>query len=143
MDVSATHYDLIAIGSGPAGQRAAVQAAKLGKRAAVVEREAALGGTSTNRGTIPSKTLRAAVLELTGLAHGVYRTGYRVKDEITIDDLLWRTHQVIEHERDVVCDQLRRNRVDVLAGTASFLDPHTHRDQDSRGADCGHPPSDS
>ena len=92
-------YDLVAIGSGPAGQRAAIQAAKLGKRAAVVERDAT-GGVSTNFGTVPSKTLRAAVVELTGQAHGIYRNAYRVKHEITIDDLLWRTKPVIVHERE-------------------------------------------
>jgi NAD(P) transhydrogenase len=117
-------YDLVAIGSGPAGQRAAIQAAKLGKRAAVVERDAT-GGVSTNFGTVPSKTLRAAVVELTGQAHGIYRNAYRVKHEITIDDLLWRTKPVIVHEREVIHDQLRRNSVDVLAGHASFEDPHT------------------
>jgi NAD(P) transhydrogenase len=127
METYSKTYDLIAIGSGPAGQRAAVQAAKLGMRAAIVEREPSLGGVSTNRGTVPSKTLRAAVTELTGLAHGVYGPAYRVKHTITIDDLLWRTSQVIEHEREVVADQLRRNRVDILTGTASFIDPHTLR----------------
>jgi NAD(P) transhydrogenase len=118
-------YDLVAIGSGPAGQKAAIQAAKLGRRAAIVERQDPLGGVSTNTGTLPSKTLRAAILELTGHAHGVYGGAYRVQRDITIDDLFWRTHQVIEHEREVVRDQLRRNWVDVLPGTASFIDPHT------------------
>jgi NAD(P) transhydrogenase len=120
-----TSYDLIAIGSGPAGQRAAVQAAKLGKRVAIVERERALGGVSTNTGTVPSKTLRAAIVELTGRADSVYGAAFRVKHEITVDDLLWRTQRVIDHERDVIQDQLRRNRVDVVDGTASFVDPHT------------------
>ena len=120
-----TTYDLIAIGSGPAGQRAAVQAAKLGKRAAVIERSGALGGVSTNTGTLPSKTLRAAIVELTGRASGVYGSAFRVRHEITIDDLLWRTRQVIEREQEVITDQLRRNGVRVLAGTASFADPHT------------------
>jgi len=114
-------YDLVAIGSGPAGQRAAVQAAKLGRRAAIVEREDVLGGVSANTGTLPSKTLRAAVLELAGQRPRVYRT----RQEVTIDDLLWRTQPVIEHEREVIRDQLRRNGVDVVVGTASFLDPHT------------------
>jgi NAD(P) transhydrogenase len=123
--VDATHYHLIAIGSGPAGQRAAVQAAKLGRRAAVIERENVLGGVSTNTGTLPSKTLRAAIVELTGQTHGIYGSARRLKHEITIDDLLWRTGQVIEHERDVIHDQLRRNSVDVLHGTASFVDPKT------------------
>jgi NAD(P) transhydrogenase len=118
-------FDLIAIGSGPAGQRAAVQAAKLGKRAAVVEREVALGGVSTNTGTLPSKTLRAAIVELTGRAQSVYGTAFRVRHDITIDDLLWRTQQVIDHEREVIHDQLRRNGVSVIEGTASFVDSHT------------------
>jgi NAD(P) transhydrogenase len=118
-------YDLIAIGSGPAGQGAAVKAAKLGRRAAVVERQDVLGGASTNTGTLPSKTLRAAIMELTGDGQGVYGSTRRLRHEITIDDLLWRTQQVIEHERDAIRDELRRNSVDVLVGTASFVDPHT------------------
>jgi NAD(P) transhydrogenase len=121
---ASTSYDLIAIGSGPAGQRAAIQAAKLGKRAAIVDREGALGGVSARTGTVPSKTLRAAVVELTGIAHGVYGGPGR-KSEITIDDLLWRTEQVIEHEQDVISDQLRRNGVDILTGAAAFVDAHT------------------
>jgi NAD(P) transhydrogenase len=118
-------FDLIAIGSGPAGQRAAVQAAKLGKRAALIERGRALGGVSTNTGTVPSKTLRAAIVELTGRAAGVHGNAFRVKHEITIDDLLSRTQQVIEHEQEVIADQLRRNGIRVYEGTASFVDPHT------------------
>ena len=123
--MSVAAYDLVAIGSGPAGQRAAVQAAKLGKTAAIVEQAATLGGASTNTGTVPSKTLRAAALELTGLAHGVYTSAYRISDAIRAADLLWRARQVIEHEREVIRDQLRRNRIDILTGTASFLDAHT------------------
>jgi NAD(P) transhydrogenase len=123
--ISTAHYDLVAIGSGPAGQRAAIQAAKLGKRAAIVEREPVLGGVSTNTGTLPSKTLRAAVVDLTGQSHGVYASAYRVTDDVTIGDLLWRTRQVVEHEREVIHDQLRRNRVAILSGSASFIDPHT------------------
>jgi NAD(P) transhydrogenase len=117
----AARYDLVAIGSGPAGQRAAIQAAKLGKHAAIVDREGALGGVSARTGTVPSKTLRAAIVELTG----VYGGARNAKHEITIDDLLWRTTQVIEHEQDAVHDQLRRNGVDILAGTAAFSDAHT------------------
>ena len=124
-ELPSTHFDLIAIGSGPAGQRAAVQAAKLGKRAALIERGSALGGVSTNTGTVPSKTLRAAVVELTGRAASVYGNAFRVQHEITIHDLLSRTHQVIEHEQQVIADQLRRNGVRVFEGTASFADPHT------------------
>jgi NAD(P) transhydrogenase len=119
------NFDLVAIGSGPAGQRAAVQAAKLGKRVALVERGSALGGVSTNTGTVPSKTLRAAIVELTGRAASVYGNAFRVQHEITIDDLLRRTRQVIEHEQEVIADQLRRNGIRVFEGTASFVDPHT------------------
>jgi NAD(P) transhydrogenase len=118
-------FDLLVIGAGPAGQRAAVQAAKLGQRAAVVERPAMLGGVSTNTGTIPSKTLRAAVLDLTGLSqHSAFGDAYRVKGTITIEDLLWRAQRVIDGEREVVRDQLRRNGVELVPGTARFLDPH-------------------
>jgi NAD(P) transhydrogenase len=118
-------FDLIAIGSGPAGQRAAVQAAKLGKRVALIERGSALGGVSTNTGTVPSKTLRASIVELTGRAASVHGNAFRVKHEITFRDLLSRTQQVIEHEQEVIADQLARNGVRVFEGTASFVDPHT------------------
>jgi NAD(P) transhydrogenase len=119
-------YDLLVIGSGPAGQKAAIQGAKLGRKVALVEREPTLGGVSANTGTIPSKTARAAILDLTGFSQrSVYGDAYRVTNTITIEDLLWRTQHVIDHERAVVRDQLRRNGVDVIEGTASFLDPHT------------------
>jgi NAD(P) transhydrogenase len=125
----ATHdlssFDLIAIGSGPAGQRAAIQAAKLGKRVALIERETALGGVCTNTGTIPSKTLRAAIVELTGRGSSVYGSAIRVQHEITIDDLLWRTQQVVERDREMVADELRRHHVHVVEGAASFQDEHT------------------
>jgi NAD(P) transhydrogenase len=118
-------YDLIVIGSGPAGQKAAIQAAKLGRRAVIVERRT-LGGVSVNRGTIPSKTLREAVVYLTGLSQrAVYGESYRVKDEITVEDLSLRTRQVVEREVDIVRNQLARNHVHTLTGIARFLDPHT------------------
>jgi NAD(P) transhydrogenase len=119
-------YDLLVIGSGPGGQKAAIQAAKLGRKVAVVEREPVLGGVSANSGTLPSKTARAAILDLTGLAQrSVYGDAYRVVGTVTIDDLFWRTQHVVEHERAVVRDQLRRNSVEVIEGIASFLGPHT------------------
>jgi NAD(P) transhydrogenase len=118
-------YELFVIGSGPAGQKAAIQAAKLGRRVAVVERSAVLGGVSANTGTIPSKTLRAAILDLTGLAQqAVYGDAYRIKSEVTFADLAWRMQHAVEHERAVVRDQLRRNHVEVIEGTAAFLSPH-------------------
>jgi NAD(P) transhydrogenase len=117
--------ELLVIGSGPAGQKAAIQAAKLGRRVAVVERNQ-LGGVSVNRGTIPSKTLREAIVYLTGLSQRTaYGVSYRVKEEITIEDLRHRTQQVIDREIDVVRHQLLRNHVVVLDGNGSFVDPHT------------------
>lgn len=118
-------YELLVIGSGPAGQRAAIQAAKLGRTVALVERRE-LGGVSVNWGTIPSKTLREAIVYLTGLSHKpTYGQSYRVKEEITVDDLRLRTQQVIEREIDVVRHQLMRNHVQVVHGSARFLDSHT------------------
>src|SRR5260370_23926797 len=119
-------YDMIVIGSGPAGQRAAIQAAKLYKRVAVVEKKMVLGGVSVNTGTIPSKTLREAVLHLSGYRErGFYGASYSVKQNITMQDLLLRTNQVIRHEIDVTRHQLQRNRIEVLPASASFIDPHT------------------
>ena len=121
-------YDLLVIGSGPAGQRAAIQAAKLNKRVAIVERRAVIGGVCTNTGTIPSKTLREAVLHLSGFRErGFYGDSYAVKQNITMQDLLFRTDQVIRHEIDVTRSQLQRNRVEVLEAVASFVDAHTVR----------------
>jgi NAD(P) transhydrogenase len=117
-------YDLIAIGSGPAGQGAAVEAARLGKRAALVEREDVLGGVSTNQGTLRSKTVRAAIIELTGQTRRIYGGNRGLRDGITLDDLVWRAQQVIENERAAIQDELRRNCVDVIAGAAAFADPH-------------------
>jgi NAD(P) transhydrogenase len=117
-------FDLVAVGTGPAGQRAAVQAAKLGKRAAVIER-ANLGGVSTNFGTVPSKTLRAAIVELTGRAATAQGLNARINHAVTIDDLRARTRQVIEHEREVIRDQLLRNGVTIIEGDASFADPNS------------------
>ena len=118
-------YELLVIGSGPAGQRAAIQGAKLGRSVALVERRE-LGGVSVNWGTIPSKTLREAIVYLTGLSQrATYGQSYRVKEEITVEDLWLRTKRVIEREVDVVRDQLLRNHVHLVPGSARFLDPHT------------------
>jgi NAD(P) transhydrogenase len=118
-------YELLVVGSGPAGQKAAIQAAKLGRHVALVERRE-LGGTSVNWGTIPSKTLREAIVYLTGMSQRTaYGESYRVKEEITIEDLRLRTKQVVEREIDVVRNQLLRNHVQVIPGSARFVDPHT------------------
>ncbi|MBI4890762.1 MAG: Si-specific NAD(P)(+) transhydrogenase [Acidobacteria bacterium] len=122
------NYDLLVIGSGPAGQRAAIQAAKLEKRVALVEKRSVLGGVSVNTGTIPSKTLREAVLDLSGYrAREFYGRSYVVKQRITMQDLMQRVDTVIRHEIDVTRAQLLRNRVEVIPALASFVDAHTLR----------------
>ncbi|WP_328310863.1 Si-specific NAD(P)(+) transhydrogenase [Actinomycetospora sp. NBC_00405] len=116
---------MLVIGSGPGGQKAAIAAAKLGKRVAVVERRGMIGGVCTQTGTIPSKTLREAVLYLTGYAmRGLYGESYRVKQDITVQDLLARTNFVIGREEEVIRAQLQRNRVDLLSGAARFVGEH-------------------
>src|SRR4051812_7423841 len=121
----ALDFDMLVIGSGPAGQKAAIQAAKLGRRVAVVERRDMVGGVCTNTGTIPSKTLREAVVYLTGLSQRtLYGQSYRLKDEITVDDLFSRTHTVMGREIDVIRSQLARNHISLLSGDARFLDPN-------------------
>lgn len=127
-------YDLIVIGSGPAGQRAAIQGAKLGKRVAVVEKREVVGGASVNTGTIPSKTMREAVMHLSGYQYqSIYGMNYRVKEKISMADLSFRVQHVIKTEIDVTRAQLSRNGIDLLTGTASFLDPHRIRIENSRG----------
>ncbi len=119
-------YDLLVIGCGPGGQRAAIAAAKLGRRAAVVEKRDVVGGVCVNTGTIPSKSLREAVLYLTGLSQrDLYGQSYRVKEDISMSDLTRRTHHVVAREIEVVRDQLARNRVVLHQGTAQFIDEHT------------------
>jgi NAD(P) transhydrogenase len=118
-------FDVLVIGSGPGGQKAAIAAAKLGRNVGIVERKNMIGGVCLNTGTIPSKTLREAVLYLTGLdQREMYGQNYRVKDDITIADLAARTQHVVSRETDVVRNQLTRNRVKILTGTARFVEPH-------------------
>jgi NAD(P) transhydrogenase len=119
-------YDLAVIGSGPAGHHAAIQGAKLRKRVLLVERKPIVGGVCVNVGTIPSKTIREAILYLSGYReHGIYGESYRVKDRITLQDLLFRVDPVVRHEIDVMRHQLRRNDVEIALAAASFVDPHT------------------
>ena len=109
--------ELLVIGSGPGGQKAAIAAAKLERQVAMVERPDMIGGVCLNTGTIPSKTLREAVLYLTGVdQREMYGQSYRVKDEITIADLTARTQHVVGREIDVVRSQLSRNRVSMISG---------------------------
>src|SRR6059058_768050 len=128
-------YDLLVIGSGPAGQRAAIQGAKSGKRVALVERREVIGGVCINTGTIPSKTMREAVLHLSGYNYqNIYGVSYRVKEKITMADLSFRVQHVIKTEIDVTQAQLSRNGVDVINGTASFKDPKTLEITSPRGS---------
>src|SRR5690348_17089017 len=118
-------YDLLVIGSGPSGQRAAVSAVKKGKKVALVEMRNVVGGVCINTGTIPSKTMREAVLHLSGYNYrSIYGMNYRVKDKITMSDLGFRVQHVIMTEVDVTAAQLSRNGVDVVTGVASFVDDH-------------------
>ena len=119
-------YDLLVIGCGPGGQKAAIAAAKLGQKAAVVESREVVGGVCVNTGTIPSKSLREAVLYLTGMAQrDLYGQSYRVKADITMEDLARRSHHVVGREIEVIRDQLARNRVALVPGRAEFVDDHT------------------
>ena len=119
-------FDLICIGSGPAGQRAAIQAAKLGKRVAVIERRRLFGGVCVETGTIPSKTFREAVMSCSQvLAYAGRQEEYRYAVRTTASRLLSRVEEVMRREVDVVEDQLRRNDVALIGGDASFVDPHT------------------
>lgn len=122
------HYDLLVIGTGPAGQKAAVQASKLGKKVGLIERKEVVGGVCINTGTIPSKALREAVLFFSGIPQrSIYGAPYRLKETITIEELAFHTNHVIKNEIQVVHDQMARNRIDMIFGSASFLDPHRLR----------------
>ena len=128
-------YDLIVIGSGPAGQRAAIYGAKLGKKVALVEMREVVGGACINTGTIPSKTMREAVLHLSGYNYkSIYGMNYRVKERITMADLAFRVQHVIKTEVDVTEAQLSRNNIEMLVGTASFDDPTHVRVTNSKGS---------
>ncbi|WP_416968904.1 Si-specific NAD(P)(+) transhydrogenase [Streptomyces sp. 4F14] len=119
-------FDMLVLGSGPGGQKAAIAAAKLGRSVAVVDRGDMVGGVSLHTGTIPSKTLREAVLYLTGLTQrDLYGQSYRLKENITVADLTARTQHVVNRETEVIRSQLARNQVPLFAGTGRFLDPHT------------------
>src|SRR5246127_2359493 len=127
-------YDLIIIGSGPAGQRAAIYATKLGKRVAVIERMHSIGGVCINTGTIPSKTMREAVLHLSGYNYrSIYGMNYRVKEKITMGDLAFRVQSVIKTEVDVTEAQLSRNGIDIVHGIAHFVDANHIRLQGPQG----------
>jgi NAD(P) transhydrogenase len=119
------HYDLLVIGTGPAGQKAAIQAAKLGKKVGIIERKEVVGGVCINTGTIPSKSLREAVLYLSGFRQrSLYGQSYRVKRDVTMEDLAFRCNHVVKREIEIIQNQMSRNRVDMIFGAARFEDSH-------------------
>src|SRR5882762_7438438 len=133
--MSEHRFDLVVIGSGPAGQKGAIAAAKLGKRVAMVDRREMIGGMSLHTGTIPSKTLREAVLYLTGYRQrSFYGRDYKLKQEISIADLMERVNAVIAREMAVIKEQFARNGITTIDGTARFTDPHTLRVEGKDGA---------
>jgi NAD(P) transhydrogenase len=121
-------YDLVVIGSGPAGEKGAAQAAYFGKRVALVEREPVLGGAAANTGTLPSKTLRETALTLSGFrARGLYGVDLSLRREATVKDFLHRERHVVDAERARVGANLDRHRIETFTGAAAFVDPHTVR----------------
>jgi NAD(P) transhydrogenase len=136
-----TTYDLLVIGSGPAGQKAALSAAKLGRRVALIDRSDRIGGVCIHTGTIPSKAMREAVLHYVARGHGSnyvahdgihdlegdHEGGHAIARDVTMHDLLDRCHKVVRAEAAVVHDQMKRNGVQMLYGKATFLDAHTLR----------------
>jgi NAD(P) transhydrogenase len=119
------HYDCAVIGTGPAGQKAAIQAAKLGKKVVIIEKNPTVGGATINTGTIPSKALREAVLHLTGVSkRGLFGNDYCVKRDITVADLIQVSQQVIQHELQLVRSHLDRNGIDLVWGSAAFETPN-------------------
>ncbi len=124
--MGAQDFDLIIIGSGPAGQRGAIAAAKARKRVAIVDRPLMIGGVSVHKGTIPSKTLREAIMQLIGFTdRSIYGRDYRITENVSVQDLAYRVQTIVGRETEVIQSQLRRNGVSVYEGTAHFVDPHT------------------
>ena len=122
------HYDLVVIGSGPAGEKGAAQAAYFDKRVALVERSPSLGGACINTGTVPSKTLRETALYFSGLRQrGLYGIDYSLREGLTVSDFLYRKQIVIESEWGIVQRNLERHKIQVIRGEASLTDAHTVR----------------
>jgi NAD(P) transhydrogenase len=133
--MESNEYDLVVIGSGPAGQKGAICAAKLRKKVAIIDRKRTIGGVCVHTGTIPSKTLREAVLYLSGFRQRTfYGRGYVLKDRISMSDLIFRAQGVMTREIEVIKSQLRRNYINVVEGDARFLDPTTIAVSNEEGA---------
>ena len=118
------HYDLAVIGTGPAGQKAAIQAAKLGKRVAVIEKSNVVGGAQVNTGTLPSKAMREAAIHLTGAQKRHFFSGNHSRQHVTISELTSVSQRVSRNEREVIGDAFHRNRIDLIWGTAHFEGPN-------------------
>ncbi len=124
--MSESEYDLVVIGSGPAGQKGAIAAAKVGKRVAIIDRTVMIGGVSVHTGTIPSKTIREAIFQLTGSAvKALYGNEHRSHSDISVQDVSSRVIAIVARETEVIRAQLKRNGIAILQGTAHFLDPYT------------------
>src|SRR5215510_9272468 len=124
MNTASNQFDLVVIGSGPAGQKGAIAAAKIGKRVAIIDRQQMIGGVSLHSGTIPSKTLRESILYLTGFRQrAFYGRDYILKGDISVSDLGSRVRNVVEREAAVIKQQLSRNHVVTITGTARFASP--------------------
>jgi NAD(P) transhydrogenase len=127
-------FDLVVIGSGPGGQRAAIQGAKAGKRVAIIEKQLAVGGVCINIGTIPSKTMREAVLHLSGFYDkSFYGANHNHNEPVTMSDLSFRVQHVVENEVGVIQSQLKRNGVELIHGSAQFTDAHHIRVENNDG----------
>jgi len=137
MQKSSSHYDLAIIGSGPSGRSAAIQAAKLNRRVLVVEKAERMGGVSVHTGTIPSKTLRETVLNLSGWRErSFYGRSYRAKTDIEASDLKKRLHKTLDYEVDILEHQFARNHVEHITGTASFVGTHELKIERDEDEDC-------
>ena len=124
--MAAKSFDLVVIGSGPAGEKGAAQAAYFGKTVALIERENALGGAAANTGTLPSKTLRDSALYLSGFRQrGLYGITFKLKDKVTARDFLYCERLVVQSERARIADNIKHHNMSLYKGVATFVDPHT------------------
>src|SRR3972149_10210731 len=121
-------YDVVIIGSGPAGEKAGTQAAYFGHRVAIIEKEPVVGGAMVNTGTLPSKTLRETALFLNGFRQrNLYGINLTVADDINVDKFMYRKHQVVQNEVNLILDNIKRHKIDLIHGSGSVVDPHTVR----------------
>src|SRR3989304_1553049 len=119
-------YDILVIGSGPGGEKAAIQASKLGRTVAVIEREPYIGGAGLHTGTLPSKALRETALYLSGFKQrAVFGFQFPLGHDITLSELMHKKSEVIRRQMEVIINQFSRNNIDIVYGEASFVNEHT------------------